>query len=377
MEKNRSVIIIGELTFPQMCASSIRVYGIAKACKLIGLSPIIISRGNLSTDSEFDLSFIEVNSFLSLKHKMSYKKQYQSLLNNYVNKDIAAVILYGNSSARFFNTVYNWCKEKNIKLIVNIGENYSYKQFKHGFLNKNYWLFKYNFYFNLKKNNTFITCSDMASDFFKSKNTVKINAVMDVFTNNQKKLNKDITILYAGDAGKKDKLNPIIRAVCQYNLEYERKIYLKILGPSKEIINKKIQSLKNCKESAKYIIPFGNVTREEVLKQTELADFTILVRPNERYANFGFPSKVAESLCLSTPIIANITSDLGYFLVENKCGIQIKGSSFEDIYNSLKTINVLDQNTYSEMVNNCINVSNLFKPETIASREDFRRLFND
>lgn len=58
----------------------------------------------------------------------------------------------------------------------------------------------------------------------------------------------------------------------------------------------------------------GHVSRQEALAVVAGVDFTVLIRPSERYAQAGFPSKVAESLLVGTPVISNSTSDLADFL---------------------------------------------------------------
>ncbi len=46
--------------------------------------------------------------------------------------------------------------------------------------------------------------------------------------------------------------------------------------------------------------------------------FSVLQRSDERYTQAGFPSKVAESLLLGSPVMGNLTSDLADFLVDGR-----------------------------------------------------------
>ena len=53
-----------------------------------------------------------------------------------------------------------------------------------------------------------------------------------------------------------------------------------------------------------------------------------MLRPeNARYARAGFPTKVTESLASATPVICNITSDLGMYIEDMNNGIIVKECS--------------------------------------------------
>jgi glycosyltransferase involved in cell wall biosynthesis len=47
-------------------------------------------------------------------------------------------------------------------------------------------------------------------------------------------------------------------------------------------------------------------------------DFMPLLRPNQRYAEAGFPTKVVESLAVGVPVVANLTGDLGEYLLDGE-----------------------------------------------------------
>ena len=66
------------------------------------------------------------------------------------------------------------------------------------------------------------------------------------------------------------------------------------------------------------VICHGRIPYAEVKGKVADADFTVRLRPNKRYANAGFPTKVGESMACGTPVIANITSDLGKYIIDGK-----------------------------------------------------------
>ena len=67
------------------------------------------------------------------------------------------------------------------------------------------------------------------------------------------------------------------------------------------------------------------------------ADFVPLLRPQiVRYAQAGFPTKVPESLSLGTPIICNLTSDLGDFIRDESEGIICRDYSIDAFVEALE-----------------------------------------
>ena len=57
--------------------------------------------------------------------------------------------------------------------------------------------------------------------------------------------------------------------------------------------------------------------RTEVFSAYSNADFSILIRDaDQRYARAGFPTKFVESLCCSTPVICNLSSDLNKYVID-------------------------------------------------------------
>jgi glycosyltransferase involved in cell wall biosynthesis len=154
----------------------------------------------------------------------------------------------------------------------------------------------------------------------------------------KKKINRDkIKLLYAGSPGKKDYLKEIIDGLALLEKELLLKIEIQLLGVNKD------ELIKICKVSEQTIeklrdslILRGRVSREEVKLQLKESDFTVLLRsPKLRYAKAGFPTKVVESLATSTPVICNITSDLGDYLINEINSLIVKDCSAEAFKNTI------------------------------------------
>lgn len=59
---------------------------------------------------------------------------------------------------------------------------------------------------------------------------------------------------------------------------------------------------------------YGRVPNFRAREIVSRSDFSLLLRPLRRSNQFGFPSKLAESMMLGTPVIANLFSDLSRYL---------------------------------------------------------------
>ena len=101
------------------------------------------------------------------------------------------------------------------------------------------------------------------------------------------------------------------------------------------------------------LIARGRVSRDDVLKQLQITDFTVLLRSTVlRYAKAGFPTKVVESLSTSTPVICNITSDLGDYLINEQNSLIVEACNSESFEITLRKALTL---TYDEKQKMCYN----------------------
>lgn len=123
-----------------------------------------------------------------------------------------------------------------------------------------------------------------------------------------------VSIMYAGSPGAKDSLAVVLDAIGLLACEDLDRLSFDFYGVTEADLlryAKKGSALPPC------VRAHGRVPRIEVISALEGADFTILMRdPGMRFAQAGMPTKVTESLGCGTPVIANITSDLGEYLVD-------------------------------------------------------------
>lgn len=342
----KKVLFISASEFPANSAMSVRQFYIAKIFKELGYEVLVLSRGKVNNKKIMDFNGVSylsvsknnnrIDKFLSRTIYM-----YLELVNILRNNDFDIVHLAGSSTAILKYLIKY--KKRNSKIILTHDsvEWYSPEQFKLGVLSstyrkKEYWMNK-----GLIGNFNIISISSYLQNYFESKyiNVVKIPVVMDVdsiaYDLNSNKVKRHI--IYAGSPGKKDYLNEIVDAVLLLESKQSQMIEISIIGITKEELVKECSiNLKKINQVKDVVKCIGRIKREEVLKELKEADFTILIRPeNARYAKAGFPTKVVESLTSGTPVITNITSDLGSYLFDGYNSIIVKDENAVSIRDAI------------------------------------------
>ena len=84
------------------------------------------------------------------------------------------------------------------------------------------------------------------------------------------------------------------------------------------------------------------------------ADFTVLVREDRRQSNAGFPTKFVESFASGTPVIANLTSDLGQHLRDGDNGLVCESNDVDSLAATLRRALALDVDAKLRMRAACL-----------------------
>lgn len=377
MEK---IIFIGEYRFPSDYAACNRVLYMAQCAHIAGYEPFVIGKGNMQFKNE--IREYKNVKYTSMQHRtistwekvllLFYRHfSYKRSLRQYISQDdVKAIIIYASASARYVPQTIKLCNKMGIKCICDISEWYDKKQFASASRNINYHIFSYMFNHWFEKAKNVICCSDLVYNRFVKKGCqcLKINAILDMdeYTPVMKTENSAVrTLVYFGDAGKKDHLLEIFKAFDQLGQEEKNKISIKVIGMVFLRLKKLFAEFGYDLKSDSGIQIIGRLPKEELIEHIKTADYSILLRPNERYANAGFPSKVAESMALGTPMFCNLTSDLNDYLSE-KNAVILDNCSVESIVKALRQqvlcysnerIDAQRKAAY-ETAKNCFDISN-------------------
>lgn len=345
--------------FPDIDAGAVRTHMFANMLYDAGYSVRVISMGPYTGKTIKYVDGIEYKSY-----RLSY--------DNFLGKVLAYLIfplrlifelirydsdvcIHTQVSRSVLDVLKKYCKKKNKIIVYDAVEWFSPEQFEKG---ENSKVYKINDAYNqnlIQGKHKVIAISKYLTNHFQEKKVKVINipVVLDIRNLHVHKfdINNKIKIIYAGSPGKKDFLHVIIQALTKINKNELDKLRLEIIGCTKENL------VNCCGVSKKDLITLkdvldikGRISREKVLDEYASANFSILIRSqNQRYAKAGFPTKFVESLSLSTPVICNLTSDLGDYVIDGINGIIVKDESVEACYQAFKQILLFDKKELKAM----------------------------
>jgi glycosyltransferase involved in cell wall biosynthesis len=142
--------------------------------------------------------------------------------------------------------------------------------------------------------------------------------------------------VYAGDAGRKDLLANAIRGL-SYLGERGKSVRMFIVGPSHDEFASSLGSdselLNTCRDQVEFT---GRLPHRVALQRVAECDFSIMLRPHQRFAEAGFPTKLVESLACGVPMIGNLTSDIGMYVRDGIEGIVLADCTPESFAQGLE-----------------------------------------
>ena len=143
-----------------------------------------------------------------------------------------------------------------------------------------------------------------------------------------------------------------------------REQYLLSVPQHRELLDTRLQD----------VVVFHGAQPSEVVEQAVRdADFTLLNRQVTKVTTAGFPTKIAESLSLFTPVITNRTSDLEEYVQEGKNGFFLPDGDGEDAASHLADILCAAHERVRDMREYCQQHPRLLYTAFIPAMEAFLR----
>lgn len=356
----KGLLIVTYYRYPDGDAGSVRQHMFAKMYKELGYDVTIVGMGECTDFKVKKYDGIPYVSFRNrksdtlskLNNYLGFKKHLKNFLKTQNGLDVIHIVDIP-ANALFYLKKY--AKKNGIKLVHDSVEWYSPEQFKNGKRNINYILKnQYNTKW-IDEQFSVISISSFLEKHFSSRgiNTVRIPVMMDTESITFKKqVAEDKTVfLYAGSPGKKDYLKEIVTGFSMLSDEEIKKAELRVVGVKQD----QLLTLCGVEESALQrmgdsLVCFGRIPREKVLEQLESADFTVLLRSEtQRYAKAGFPTKVVESLVTGTPVVTNLTSDLGMYLEDGVNSLIVKDCTSASFSEAVKRALILSSEAKNKM----------------------------
>lgn len=351
-----SIVILTYGDFPNGEASSIRLYGIAQLFIKLGLKVKIISMSKIKPFVWNSYNGIEYISIRSVKRNLwnrlgnvlFYRKRAKKVISSI--DDIRALMVLSIPIPAII-LCEKLSMSKGYELYTDRTEWYSPSEFSLGRFSLQYIQNDLIVKKIIDNKWKVISISKYLYDFYTKKGvkTVRIPAIMDTNEFAAKKLQEypKITLLYAGSPAKKDSLVMMIQSLKLLDTVTLNQIQFKVIGVTKDKILEKMSDI------PKEVVFKGRVARNRVLEELKTTDFTVLLRdPLERFTKAGFPSKVAESLSSGTPMITNLTSDLGDYLIDGENSIIVENYSMEAFAKAISRAANTDKNDLKKMQEN-------------------------
>lgn len=359
------ILLCSYFKFPSGCAGAVRHEKFAQMFQGMGHEVLVVALGpynafKMDTFKEIPYTSLRnVSQTLLSKVKMrfSYWKKCKRIANDFAPD----CILMDDMGLTVTPKIKRYAKKRGIALIHDSVEWYSKEQFKYRKFSPAYIAKDVLNRFLIDKSVRVISISNYLHEYYTSKGIRSVNipiVASDEDFVKEKNLQEHVNFTYAGQAGKKDYLHVMLSAMARLSEEERKQFKFHILGCTAE------QMIENGipKETLDMLAPcleiYGRVPRDQVLDVLKMTDFTILMRSEtQRYAKAGFPTKSTESLSHATPMIANITSDLGKYLVDGYNSLIVSDGTSESLAIVLRKAISLSKEERAQMCQNAYNTA--------------------
>ncbi len=163
-----------------------------------------------------------------------------------------------------------------------------------------------------------------------------------------------IHFTFAGNIGKVQNLDNVIKAFGGLSDVSLNKAQLNIIGDGSELDNLKSLVKKN---KLKNIIFWGRKPRDEMYKYFRASDFLIVSLIDKPIFSLTVPAKVQTYIAASKPILAIINGDAADIIKDNNLGYYAKPDNISEIKQAfIKCINV-NEKEIEEFTKNCENLT--------------------
>lgn len=353
------IIYMGAFRLPNLDAAAPRVLNNAKVFRKLGHKVRFISWGgqyrseDLCEDGKYRVDGFEYiisgdlvsGSSLGDRIKAKFFRGKKSIKLLKTGSQPEILILY-NADYIFTLKMLKYCKIRGIKLVNDITEWYDNNELKLTDILLNY-LNMTKLQYDVRNK---ILISSFLNEYYKESNNIVVPPLCDKSEIKWKKTLSDervksfdgITLIYAGNPGKKDCVHTVINAVNALALENQN-IRFMILGIEKTQYLKLYYSYLTNKNLHENIIFLGRVSQDSIPAYYKMADFMVLLRNPNRKSMAGFPTKFAESMTAGVPVITNATSDLPKYVVDGETGFLVDGYDYNSVLSVLRNkVLVLD-----------------------------------
>jgi glycosyltransferase involved in cell wall biosynthesis len=348
----RSAVYVGAFSFPDRDAGGLRVLGVGRALREAGYRVLFVGveKGGRPQDRipsgehRYD-GFTYVpdkepgRSWSSrLARAVQTHVTGQTTINRLKEFHLAfgsAIIAYGAPASLLWR-LRRFCWERRIALLADCVEWYDPWHVTWGPFGPFFWDSELRMRWMHPKVGRLITISSFLADYYRGRgcNVIRVPPLVDMrdewraaFAPPEE--DAVLRLVYSGSPGKKDLLAAALRGLhrlgsTRRNVEFhlvglDRSALSRLLGKDRALLP----------DLGNRVICHGRMPHAAALRIVAVADFSVLLRSDQRYAQAGFPSKLVESLSLGVPVIGNVTSDIGEYVSDGREGVVLDEASAE------------------------------------------------
>lgn len=200
-----------------------------------------------------------------------------------------------------------------------------------------------------------ICISRFLEGHYRHSNTIRIPPLASEWSRPPRKppIDREINLIYAGEAGKKDRLSACVAALPTIAAITARPVMLRIAGMDWGSFSQLIEADGlNPSFYQPFVKCYGRLSRDDVGALYQQSHYSILFREHKRYAHAGFPTKAIESWSYGCPIITNAVGDLMTLAHDGKNAIILHESEIAtELSNKLDAMAC--DSVYLSMSQNC------------------------
>ena len=325
------VLYVGIFRLPDRNAAAIRVRGVADALIAANYTVRFIDDSYVkSVEGGRIISRLQRLGIVG-KRGVEYFFTASSYFKSFSSIDwqrVAAVICYPGSAALIFRLM-RYCRKHAIPFIIDSTEWFDPSHATGGRFGPFALDSEFRMRWLQQRAGNVICISSFLTQYYGRKgcNVVRVPPLVGIETDRSgseltaalKTSPHQLNLVYAGVPGRKELFAEII-AGFQASRRRGVKVSLRLVGLTEEQLSKIVRTGGGRTPDFDGITCYGWLTHEAALRIVAESDFTILLRPQARFANAGFPSKLVESLSVGVPVIANATSDIAEYIKDGRDG---------------------------------------------------------
>lgn len=343
-----TVYYVGAFQFPDGDAAAARVLGIGKALREVGAAVIFggwerFGRLEDQTSGHHEYQGFRYVSQAELRHEplplvkralrqVSVGRRTLRWLRQQPLRPRDVVIAYGGGIS-FLSRLFLWSRTSKVRLLVDCTEWYDPGQLPWGRLGVPWWDSQICLRALNPHVGRLIVISRFLEEYYQKRGcaVLRVPPLVDLEDVQWRRpplqglQSGPLRLVYAGSPGRKDLVGNVLQGMAILHGE-GRTALLQLIGPERDWFERSVPEWRALPQAVRENITFGGrVPQSDVPARLAEADFSVLLRPQKRYAQAGFPTKVVESLAAGVPVMTNPTSDIAQYVRDGVEGILLEG----------------------------------------------------